>query len=91
MNHKRLYVGDLSAEITEDHLKSLFAEVGDIETITLVRNPQHGLHGFAFVEMVDPDDAREAATRLNGQVVGGSKLIVYTVPPRSRPRSAPRF
>ncbi len=90
MNHKRLYVGDLSADVTEEHLNQLFAKIGDIEAISLVRNGQHGLHSFAFIEMVEPEAARLAAQRLNGQTLFGSRLIVYTVPPRSRPRTAPR-
>jgi RNA recognition motif-containing protein len=90
MNHKRLYVGDLPAEVTEEHLSELFAEIGDIEAINLVRNTKHGLHGFAFVEMAEPEAARLAAQRLNGRTLYGSRLIVYTVPPRSRPRTAPR-
>jgi RNA recognition motif-containing protein len=48
------------------------------------------LHGFAFVEMAEPEAARLAAQRLNGRTLYGSRLIVYTVPPRSRPRTAPR-
>ncbi|MFN7210314.1 MAG: RNA recognition motif domain-containing protein [Aggregatilineales bacterium] len=90
MNHKRLYVGDLSAEVTEKHLSELFAEVGDVEAINLVRNGRHGLHSFAFIEMREPEAARLAAQRLNGRTLCGSRLIVYTVPPRSRPRTAPR-
>lgn len=90
MNHKRLYVGDLPAEVTEEHLSQLFAEIGEIEAINLVRNTPQGLHGFAFVEMADPQAARLAAQRLNGRTLCGSRLIVYTVPPRSRPRAASR-
>ncbi|PJF36611.1 MAG: RNA-binding protein [Candidatus Thermofonsia Clade 1 bacterium] len=90
MNHKRLYVGDLPAEVTEEHLTELFAEIGNVESINLVRSARQGLHGFAFVEMSEPEAARLAAQRLNGRTLCGSRLIVYTVPPRSRPRTAPR-
>lgn len=90
MNHKRVYVGDLPAEVTEEHLSQLFSEIGTIEAINLVRDARHGLHGFAFVEMAEPEAARLAAQRLNGRDLYGSRLIVYTVPPRSRPRSASR-
>ena len=91
MNHKRIYVGDLSAEVTESELSDLFAEIGDIESINLVRDPRHQLHAFAFVEMATPEAAREAVQRLNGRDISGSRLIVYTVPPRSRPRTPTRM
>ncbi|HRE49454.1 MAG TPA: RNA-binding protein [Aggregatilineales bacterium] len=86
MNHKRLYVGDLAGNITESDLQQMFTEVGKVEQVTLVRKGTHGLHGFAFVEMVFPEDARAAVQRYNGTAIDGSRLIVYTVPPKSRPR-----
>ncbi|MBE2193340.1 MAG: RNA-binding protein [Anaerolinea sp.] len=86
MNHKRIYIGDLAPGITESDLFQMFGQVGAVEQVTLVRNGAHGLHGFAFIEMVSPEDARAAVQRFNGSEVEGSRLIVYTVPPKSRPR-----
>jgi RNA recognition motif-containing protein len=88
MNHKRLYVGDLPANITEGQLQSLFGEVGEIESVNLMRNSS--VQTFAFVEMVSPEAARDAIRRFNGYDISGSRLIVYAVPPRSRPREVAR-
>jgi RNA recognition motif-containing protein len=90
MNHKRIYVGDIAPAVTETDLTSLFEELGPIESVNLVRNPNHGLHAYAFVEMASPEAARAAVQKLNGHTLAGSRLIVYTVPPRSRPRPQAR-
>jgi RNA recognition motif-containing protein len=90
MNHKRLYIGDLAPDVTEDDLQALFAEAGEVESIKMMRR-QNGLsQGFAFVEMSTPEAAREAIRRFNGYDLSGYRLIVYTVPPQSRPREVAR-
>ena len=88
MNHKRLYVGDLPANVTEGQLQGLFTEVGGVESVNLVRNSS--IQTFAFVEMASPEAAREAIKRYNGYDLSGARLIVYAVPPKSRPREAMR-
>jgi RNA recognition motif-containing protein len=90
MNHKRLYVGDLAPEVTEEVLQQLFSEVGAIESISLMRKQNSTSQGFAFIEMATPEAAREAIRRFNGFDLSGFRLIVYTVPPKSRPRDNPR-
>ena len=87
MNHKRLYVGDLAPGVTEEELHELFHQIDQVDSVNLVRSPTHQLHGFAFVEMVTPEAARQAVSRYNGFSLRGSRLIVYTVPPKSRPRT----
>jgi RNA recognition motif-containing protein len=86
MNHKRLYIGDLAPTITESELQQLFASAGDVESIKLVRSRSGTSQSFAFVEMASPEAAREAIRRYNGYELSGYRLIVYTVPPQSRPR-----
>jgi RNA recognition motif-containing protein len=88
MNHKRLYVGDLAPDVTEEDLHDLFSELGNIEAVQLMRNANHQLHGFAFIEMASSEAARDAVRQLNGHSLKGGRLIVYTVPPKSKPRSA---
>ncbi len=88
MNHKRLYVGDLASNVTEGVLRTLFDEVGGVEAINLMSNSS--LNSFAFVEMESPEAAREAIKRYNGYDLSGSRLIVYAVPPKSRPREIAR-
>jgi RNA recognition motif-containing protein len=88
MNHKRLYVGDLPAAVTEGQLQDLFGEAGGVESVSLMRNSS--VQTFAFIEMTSPEAAREAIKRFNGQDFEGTRLIVYAVPPKSRPREAVR-
>jgi RNA recognition motif-containing protein len=88
MNHKRLYVGDLPASVTEGELQRLFSQVGQVESLSLMRNSS--VQTFAFIEMVTPESAREAVKRFNGYDFSGSRLIVYAVPPKSRPREVAR-
>jgi RNA recognition motif-containing protein len=86
MNHKRLYVGDLAPDITEHDLEILFGEIGTVESISLKRARNAASQSFAFIEMATPDAAKEAIKRFNGFDLSGFRLIVYTVPPQSRPR-----
>lgn len=88
MNHKRLYVGDLPASVTEGQLQTLFSQIGPVESINLMRNSS--VQTFAFIEMASPEAAREAIKRFNGYDFSGARLIVYAVPPKSRPREAVR-
>jgi RNA recognition motif-containing protein len=90
MNHKRLYVGDLAPDVTEETLQQLFSEIGPIESINLVRRGNVAAQGFVFIEMASPESARDAIRRFNGYELSGYRLIVYTVPPKSRPRDNTR-
>jgi len=90
MNHKRIYVGDLAPGVTEGDLAKLFNQIDSVDSVNLVRSGSHQLHGFAFIEMGTPEAAREAVQRFNGYELNGSRLIVYTVPPKSRPRTPVR-
>ncbi len=86
MNHKRLYVGDLAPDVTENDLETLFSEIGTVESVSLKRARNTASQSFAFIEMATPDAAKEAIKRFNGYDLSGFRLIVYTVPPQSRPR-----
>ena len=86
MKHTRLYVGDIGANVSEDDLLNLFTQVGEVNSVNLVRETANSSHAFAFVQMSSPEAARDAVQRFNGYDLRGSQLIVYTVPPQSRPR-----
>jgi RNA recognition motif-containing protein len=81
MNHTRLYVGDLAPNITEQQLLDLFGAAGEVVGVDLVHSSP-----FAFVEMASAIEAQHAIDQYNGYNLAGSKLIVYSVPPRSHPR-----
>jgi cold-inducible RNA-binding protein len=83
---KKLYVGNLSYDTTEDTLRTVFAEVGGVESVTVVTDRMSGRpRGFAFVEMATEEAASEAIGRLNGHMLDGREINVAEArPPRPR-------
>jgi cold-inducible RNA-binding protein len=72
---KRLYVGNLSQEMTASELTELFAQAGEINTVKIVTNRATGRSkGFAFVEMEQGGD--EAIAVFNGKNLMGRVLTV---------------
>jgi RNA recognition motif-containing protein len=83
---KKLYVGNLSYDTTEEGLHAAFAEVGQVESATIVTDRMSGRsRGFGFVEMATEEAAKEAISALNGKMLDGRELNVAEArPPRSR-------
>jgi cold-inducible RNA-binding protein len=82
---KRIYVGNLSLQTTEQNLFALFAQIGQVESVTIITDrATDRSQGFAFVEMGD-EDAEQAIAQLNGTEVGGRSLTVNTAHPREEP------
>jgi RNA recognition motif-containing protein len=83
---KKLYVGNLSYDTTEETLHTLFAEVGEVESVTVVTDRMSGRpRGFGFVEMATDEAASEAIGRLNGHMLDGREISVAEArPPRPR-------
>ena len=84
----KLYVGNLSFEITEGELRQMFAAYGDVASCNLIMDRMTDRpRGFAFVEMSNADDANKAIAGLNGTDAGGRALVVNEARPREdRPR-----
>jgi RNA recognition motif-containing protein len=84
---RKLFVGNLPYETVEQDLESLFAGVGEVETVSVVRDRMTGrARGFAFVEMKDDDGAQKAIAELHGHQLGGRALTVNEArPPAPRP------
>ncbi len=83
---KKLYVGNLLYEISDDDLKELFAQAGNVTSASVIKYHDSGRSkGFAFVEMETEEEAQKAIDTLNGQDFKGRKLIVSEArPPRPR-------
>lgn len=76
MAHK-LFIGGLSFSTSNDRLREVFAEVGEVEAASVVTDRDTGRsRGFGFVEMASAEGAAEAVRRLNGQQVDGRVLKV---------------
>jgi RNA recognition motif-containing protein len=86
---KNLYVGNLSYETTEDTLRTLFAEYGEIESVNLITDRYTGRsRGFAFVEMSTEQAAQEALSGLNGKLVDERELKVDKAKPKRDSRGS---
>jgi RNA recognition motif-containing protein len=78
-----IYVGNLDFSTSEDQLQTLFAAYGAVKTVIAVTDRDTGQpRGFAFVEMPDAGEARDAIRTLNGSVHGGRVLIVNEARPK---------
>jgi RNA recognition motif-containing protein len=79
---KKVYVGNLSFGATEDQVRDLFSEFGEIQSIAMINDRDTGrFRGFAFVEMED-SAANAAIKALNGKEVDGRELSVNEARPR---------
>lgn len=84
--NKKLYVGNLLYETTDEELKDLFAQAGNVVSAAVIRYQDTGRSkGFGFVEMDTEEAAQKAIDTLNGQDLKGRKLVVSEArPPRPR-------
>jgi len=79
---KKLYVGNLPFQTTEDDLSDMFSQMGNVESVRIITDRDTGRsRGFGFVEMAD-DDADKAVEQLNGQDMGGRALTVNEARPQ---------
>ena len=87
-----MYVGNLSYSVTEDELRSMFVEYGDVVSAKLIMDRETGRSkGFGFVEMSNNSDAQKAMEDLNGRTIDGRALTVNQARPREdRSRSGGR-
>jgi len=84
-----IYVGNLPYGTTPDQLRTLFAEYGSVDRVSLITDRATGRpRGFAFVEMPDEEAAQAAIQALNGTEMGGRTLTVNVAKPKTeRPRT----
>jgi RNA recognition motif-containing protein len=83
MMNKRLFVGGLPFNTTEDELREVFSKVGVVESVAVITDKFSGRSkGFGFVEMATPEEAEKAIKELNETELGGRKLIVNEAKPR---------
>lgn len=64
----KLYVGNLSYDLSEEDLRSAFEKVGQVDSVRIITDKFSGRSkGFAFVEMLDEGLAQKAISELDGQ------------------------
>ena len=79
----KLFVGNLSYNVTENDLQDLFAQHGTVTDVNLMLDRMSGRsRGFAFVTMSSKEEADAAAQALNGYTLDGRNLTVNVARPR---------
>ncbi len=75
--NNRLYVGNLSYDVTTDSLRACFAEVGNVTDTHVMKDRDTGrARGFGFVTMATDAEASHAVAQLNGAMFEGRPLRV---------------
>ncbi len=80
---KKLYVGNMSYDTTDQQIRELFSQAGEISDISLITDRDTGRpKGFGFVEMATEEGAKEAIKRFNGHSLNDRTLTVNEARPR---------
>jgi len=80
---KKLFVGNVPYDITEDRLKEIFSEAGEVESVAIITDKMTGRpRGFVFVEMTTDEAAQKAVEMLHGKDVDGREINVNEARPR---------
>lgn len=80
----KIYVGNLSYQVTEQDLRLALEAFGQVESATIIMDKQTGQSkGFGFVEMASKTEGQAAIEGLNGKELKGRALKVNEARPRT--------
>ena len=80
----KIYVGNLSYDVTEEELRQEFLTFGEVESVSIITDKYSGRpKGFGFVEMPSVSEGQAAITGLNGQTLKDRTLNVNAARPRT--------
>ncbi len=78
-----MYVGNLSYDVTEDELRDLFSQQGEVSDVAVITDRETGRpRGFAFVTMADQTGMEAAIQNLHGKEFNGRPITVNEARPR---------
>lgn len=81
----KLFVRNLSYDLSEDQLREVFEEVGTVTSCKIITDRYTGKSkGFGFIEMASADEAKKAIDELNDRDVGGRSIAVDKARENSR-------
>jgi len=84
----RIYVGNLSYDVTEEELQQEFLAYGEVTSVSILTDKFSGRpKGFGFVEMTSKSEAEAAITGLNGKTLKERTIVVNEARPRTDNRS----
>ena len=79
----KLYVGNLAYAVSNGDLEQLFAQVGQVQSATVIMDKFSGQSkGFGFVEMANADEASKAIAQFNDSELKGRNIKVNEAKPR---------
>ena len=79
----KLYVGNLPFSATEDELRDLFAEYGNVMSAAIINDRETGRsRGFGFIEFANNEEGQAAIEALHDQDYNGRPLVVNEARPR---------
>ena len=80
---KRLFVGSLPYDTTQQQLEELFSQAGTVESVNVITDRYSGRgKGFGFVEMGTEEEAQKAIQMFNGYNFNGRSIIVNEARPQ---------
>jgi cold-inducible RNA-binding protein len=83
----RIYVGNLSYEVTEDELAAEFGAYGKVDSVSIPADRYSGRpRGFAFIDMGSKSEAEAAIAALNGRTLKERTIVVNESHPRTENR-----
>jgi len=86
-----IYVGNLARSVSEDTLKSVFEQFGEVFSVKIITDKFSGeSKGFGFVKMASKEDGQKAIADLNGHELEGRTMTVNEARPRP-PRPNNRY
>lgn len=81
---KKLYVGNLSYDVTDSALAQMFEAHGTVESAAIIMDRDTGRSkGFGFVEMKSDQEAQAAIAAFNGKEMNGRALVVNEARPKT--------
>jgi RNA recognition motif-containing protein len=84
-----IYIGNLSYKISDHKLQEVFEEFGEVTSAKIIKDRQTGRSkGFAFVEMINDEEAQAAIDKLDGSEIDGRAVKVNKARPKETSRSS---
>ena len=80
----KLYVGNMAKTTTEDELRALFAQAGNVTAVEVIKDRDtHQSKGFAFITMTEQAEAEKAISMFNAYSMAERELKVDIAKPRA--------
>ncbi len=81
----KIYIGNMSYEVTEDDLRQMFGEYGEVQSASIIMDKISGRSkGFGFVEMATKEEGQAAITGLDGKEIKGRTVTVNEAKPQTK-------